>query len=128
MSDEGDFLSIQCKRSLRGPKSMRKVDGPILIFILFFVLALTPRVNSSETSLQLSENMIPFVVCRIYTGVISKGTLLDTRCFGRIIYIYIYRPYDFGDRTESSGTSACISLGVNISPSTETLNFHCERK
>jgi hypothetical protein len=29
---------------------------------------------------------------------------------------------------ESCGTLACISLGVDISPSTETLNFLCERK
>jgi hypothetical protein len=29
---------------------------------------------------------------------------------------------------EPCGTSACISLGVDISPSTETLNFLWERK
>jgi hypothetical protein len=33
-----------------------------------------------------------------------------------------------GDRTEPCGTPACITLGVDISPSTETLNFICERK
>jgi hypothetical protein len=32
------------------------------------------------------------------------------------------------DRTESWGTPAHISLGVDISPSTETLNLRCERK
>jgi hypothetical protein len=28
---------------------------------------------------------------------------------------------------EPYGTPACIHLGVDISPSTETLNFHCKR-
>jgi hypothetical protein len=36
--------------------------------------------------------------------------------------------YKVGDRTEPCGTPACISLAVDISPSTETLNFLCERK
>jgi hypothetical protein len=31
------------------------------------------------------------------------------------------------DKTEPCGTPACISLGVDISPSTETLNLRCER-
>jgi hypothetical protein len=30
-----DIPSIQCMMSLRGPKSIRKVDGPSLIFIYF---------------------------------------------------------------------------------------------
>jgi hypothetical protein len=54
--------------------SIRKVDDLSLIFIDFYVPALTPHLNSSETSLQLSENITLFVVCRIYTGVISKET------------------------------------------------------
>jgi hypothetical protein len=33
-----------------------------------------------------------------------------------------------GDRTEPCGTPACMYLGVDISPSTETLNFRSERK
>jgi hypothetical protein len=32
-----------------------------------------------------------------------------------------------GDKTELCGTPACITLGVDISPYTETLNFLCER-
>jgi hypothetical protein len=32
------------------------------------------------------------------------------------------------DRTEPCGTPACISLGVDISPYTETMNSRCERK
>jgi hypothetical protein len=74
MIDKGDIPSIQCKMSLGGPKSMRKVDGMSIIFIYFYVPALTPRLNSTETSLQLSENIALFAVCRIYTGVISKET------------------------------------------------------
>jgi hypothetical protein len=41
--------------------------------------------------------------------------------FGGIIYVHVEKR---GDRT----TPACISLGVDILPSTETLNFCCERK
>jgi hypothetical protein len=41
--------------SLMGPKSMSKVDALSLIIIDFYVPALTPRLNSTETSLQLSE-------------------------------------------------------------------------
>jgi hypothetical protein len=53
---------------------MRTVDGLSLIFIDFYVPALAPRLNSTETSLQLSENTTLFAVCRIYTDVISKET------------------------------------------------------
>jgi hypothetical protein len=74
MTDEGDISSIQCKMSLGGPKLMRKVDGLSLVFTYFDVPALKPRLDSTETSLQLSEYIILFAVCRIYTGVISKET------------------------------------------------------
>jgi hypothetical protein len=57
MIDEGDILSIHYRTSLQGPKSMSKLDGLSLIFIGFYVLALTPRLSSTETSLQLSENI-----------------------------------------------------------------------
>jgi hypothetical protein len=71
---EGDIPSIQCKMSLRGPKSIRKVDDVNLIDIDFYVPTLTPRLNSTETTLQLSENIALFAVCRICTGIISKDT------------------------------------------------------
>jgi hypothetical protein len=67
MIDEGDIPSILCKMSLGGPKSMRKVNGLALIFIDFYVPARTPRLNITETSLQLSENITLFAVCRIYS-------------------------------------------------------------
>jgi hypothetical protein len=51
---------------------------------------------------------------------------MNTWNLGGIIYIYIL--YRLGDRTETCGSRACISLGVDISPSTETLNFLFERK
>jgi hypothetical protein len=54
--------------------SKRKVDGLSLIFVYFYVLAVTPRLKNTETSLQLYDNTTLFVVCRIYTGVISKET------------------------------------------------------
>jgi hypothetical protein len=39
----------------------------------------------------------------------------------------MYKLYRVGDRTELVGTPACMYLGVDISPSTETLNILCER-
>jgi hypothetical protein len=59
---------------LRGPEYKRKVDALRLIFIEFYFPALTTRLNKSETSLLLSENIALFAVCRMYTGVISKET------------------------------------------------------
>jgi hypothetical protein len=53
---------------------MRKVDGLSVIFIEFYVPALTPRLNSIKTSLQLSKNITLFAVYRVCTGVISKDT------------------------------------------------------
>jgi hypothetical protein len=70
--EDGDMPFIQCKMSVKEPKSMSKVDGLSLVFIDFYVPALTPRLNSTETSLQLSENITIFAFCRIYTDVISK--------------------------------------------------------
>jgi hypothetical protein len=56
----------------RVSKSVRKVDALCFILIALYVSALTSRVDSTETSLQLSENITHFVVCRRYTGVINK--------------------------------------------------------
>jgi hypothetical protein len=74
MIDEGNDPSVRCKMSLRVPNSMRKVVGLSLIFIDLYVPVLTSCLNSTETSLQLSENVTFFEVCRIYAGVISKET------------------------------------------------------
>jgi hypothetical protein len=62
---KGDIPSIQCKMSLRGHTFMRRVAGLSLIFIYFFVRALTPCLNSTETSLQLSQNITLFALYRI---------------------------------------------------------------
>jgi hypothetical protein len=111
MIDKGGIPSIQCKMSLRVSKSMRKVDGLRFSFIDFYVPALTPLLSSTETSLQLSENIMLFAVCRIYTVVISRETYIDIRCLGRII---LYGLYNVGEITEPCGTPAYISLGVDI--------------
>jgi hypothetical protein len=58
---EGDIPSIQCKVSLGRPKLMRKVGGLSLIVIGFYFPALTQCFSSTETSLQLSENITLFV-------------------------------------------------------------------
>jgi hypothetical protein len=71
--DEGDILSIHCKMSLMGPKSLRNVDGLSLIIIYFCDSALTPRLNSTEASLQLSLRCVAYievsgacVYCRVW--------------------------------------------------------------
>jgi hypothetical protein len=64
MIDKGDNRSIQCKIASEGQVS-EKADCLSFIFIDFYVPALTPRLNNTETSLQLSENITVFVVCRI---------------------------------------------------------------
>jgi hypothetical protein len=40
---------------------------------------------------------------------------------------FIYILYKIGERTETCRTSACISLGADISPSTKTMDFLFER-
>jgi hypothetical protein len=56
---------------------MRKVDGLSLIFIDFYVPALTPRLNSTETSLQLSENRIHKVKFKVILRLkVSKSVNL----------------------------------------------------
>jgi hypothetical protein len=70
MINEGDISSISYKRSLRGSKSMNKVDGLSLMFIDFCVPALTPRLSSSEISLQLSEKRVFFIRYCIATAVL----------------------------------------------------------
>jgi hypothetical protein len=59
---------------LKVPKSMRKVDGLSLIYVDFYVPVPTPRLNNTETSLQLSENITLSAVSLTYTGVVSKET------------------------------------------------------
>jgi hypothetical protein len=71
MIDEGNVPSVQCKMRLRGPKCTRKVDGLSLIFIYVYVPVLIRSLKSTETSLQLSENIPFFAVCRKYIYVSS---------------------------------------------------------
>jgi hypothetical protein len=79
---------ILCKMNLRRPRPMRNIHGLSLIFITFDVPALTPVLNNSENSLQLSEDVILLSVCRIYNDVLRKETYKDTRCLRQIIYIH----------------------------------------
>jgi hypothetical protein len=101
--------------SLRGPRPMTKVHGLSFIFNSLYVPELIQRLDSIETSLQLSENIDLFAVSFIYTNVISKETQRDTRCLGVIIYIL----YNMENRKEPCGTPA----GADISTSAETMHF-----
>jgi hypothetical protein len=60
-----DIPLFQCQMSLSGPKSVREVDGLSLIFIDFYVPALTPRLNRCETSMQISENITFFEITEL---------------------------------------------------------------
>jgi hypothetical protein len=64
---------------------MREVDCLSLVFIDFYVPALTPRLDCIKTALQLSENVALLGLCRIQTGVISKEGKINTRCLGGIV-------------------------------------------
>jgi hypothetical protein len=52
MIDKGDIPSIQCKVSLRGPKSMREADGLSLIFNNFYVPGADSHYIASEQTLK----------------------------------------------------------------------------
>jgi hypothetical protein len=67
-------MVMETKLACIKSKSMRKVDVLSLIFIDFYVPAPTPWLNSTGTSMHVSENISLFGVCRTYTGVVSKET------------------------------------------------------
>jgi hypothetical protein len=96
---------------------MREVDGVSFVFIDINVPALAPHLNWIQTALQLSENITLCVICGIHTNVIGKEGQADTWCLG-VSFIYIL--YNVGDMAEPWGTPACISLGADILPFTET--------
>jgi hypothetical protein len=62
---------------------MRKVYGLSLIFIEFYVPALT-RLSITEILLQLSENITLFAVCRMYSRSGFNYSSLHTQCTDRI--------------------------------------------
>jgi hypothetical protein len=53
---------------------MRKEVCLSFILIEFYVQALTPRLNRTDISLQLSEYLTAFAVCRIYAGAVCRET------------------------------------------------------
>jgi hypothetical protein len=78
MAGEGDVPSVQCKMSLRRPKSMRKVDGLSLILIDFHVLAVR---HGPRRKLCLHGSSV--VMC----SFVSAGTI----CYGcRCLTMYVF--------------------------------------
>jgi hypothetical protein len=70
---------------------------------------------------------VTFCFCVVaYRQVSSAKRARWTPCVWGASFIYILKRV--GDKTEPCGTPACITLGVDISPSTETLKFFCVRK
>jgi hypothetical protein len=55
-----------------------EIDSPSLIFIDVYVQALTPRLQSAEAVLQLSETITLFAICGRHTSIISKDRQVDT--------------------------------------------------
>jgi hypothetical protein len=104
-TDEGDIPSIQCKMSLRGPMFMRKVGGLSLIFNDFYVLSIIPlRPRCSFLRTQPSSWSVAYI------QVSSPKKPRQTPAVWGISFICIL--YSVGNRTETCGTPACISLGV----------------
>jgi hypothetical protein len=96
---------------------IRKEDYLSLIFRDSYVRALTPSLNSSETMLKLSSlRYVAYKQCH------QKIDLRQTPGVSDISYIYMHT-VQCGDRSEPAGATTCISLGVDISPLTETRNF-----
>jgi hypothetical protein len=91
MIDESDGPFFKYKMSLRGRKSMKIVDGLnlLILSLIFMFLALTPRLNSTETSLQLSEN-INLLRSVAYIQVSSAKGPRWTPVVWCVSFIYIY--------------------------------------
>jgi len=112
---ERNLTSFQSKKSPDWSASMGAVEVLSLTLTDLHVPALTSRLDCGESALQLSENTTLFAIYRIYISSTKRAVS------------FIYRLYRIGDGTELRGTPACISRGVDSSPSTITLNFLLER-
>jgi hypothetical protein len=91
---------------------MSEVDRPSLVFIDCNIPAFTSGRQRVEPTLDLSQNTS------------AKRYRFIPEVWGLSL---MYKLHIVGDRTEPCGTLACMYFGVDISPSTETLNFLCER-
>jgi hypothetical protein len=61
---------------------MRKLNGLSLNFTDFYVPALTPRLNSTDPSLQLYENITLFAICgyiQVSSVMTDVGSKLEHR-------------------------------------------------
>jgi hypothetical protein len=79
---------------------VRKVDGLSLIFIEFYVIALTPRLNSTETSLQLSG---------FCSSIVLIGTCLRSRYSVTAVVYWLL------SRSLPSNGSICHNMLVCVS-------------
>jgi hypothetical protein len=89
---------------------MREVDRPSLVLVYFNIPTFTPGSLRSVAYRHVSS---------------AKRAKFTLEVWG---VSFMYKLYRVGERTEPCGTPACMYLGVDISPSTETLNFRSERK
>jgi hypothetical protein len=132
-----DVQSIQCKRRLKSSNLMREVDCLYIVFINIYVPeSCTTLPLSVAHAVVFSEDSPPCIL--LHTGWCHRQGILDIHHYlGSVIYVHIVqcRGEDRTEqnrteqnRTEPYGTPACIILGVNILPSTETQSFLFERK
>jgi hypothetical protein len=96
-------------------------------FIDLYVSALTPRIHCSESALQFAENMTFEFLSRVNKCIVREQSKMSSRCRGAACRP-MFSLYNIGARTEPWSTPAAIFLGVENSPSTETLQFLSVRK
>jgi hypothetical protein len=105
--------------------STREIDSLNLIFIDFDVLALTATSSDARPRCK-------FLIIQPYLQSVAYIQASSTKRARYVPGVWgaslMYKLYNIGDRTEACGTAACIFLGVDSSPSTETWNFLLERK
>jgi hypothetical protein len=78
-----------------------------------------------ESSLcwSFSQNIAFRVFCRMQVGAISEERQINVSYLGSIIYEQVV---ECGGQDRTGPSS--LSVGVDMSPSTKTPNFRCERK
>jgi hypothetical protein len=97
----------------------------IVICTAFRGTALKPRLINTVTSLHLPENTAFWGRAHIYRYHQQRD--LDRHYVLGAYNLYVYT-YNFGSSTESCGTPVSISIGVDVPPSTETLEISVKMK
>jgi hypothetical protein len=105
------------------PFSVRWASGGLNLWVKKMSWVLSQSNFTFQSSLHVSVVLRPrcSFVRRIYIQVSSAKRPRETPGVWGVWFIY--RLYNVRDRTEPCSSSACISLGLDISHSTDTLKF-----